>query len=224
MTALVLEKSTDQASIAVFAGGECLALVEVAGEQARQRPDGSWVTGVRQALRQAGMAAAAIETVAIGLGPGSFTGIRSALAFAQGFCLPDQLPLLGVNSVAAMADNRRSELKAEILAVVGDARRGHLWLELFRAGQKLAHDASDLVVCRPEDLPAAIAEADCLITPDWQRIGATLAQLAPGKHLVNGPSLPTAMDIGNWLARHPGEAKANPLPIYPFPAVADQNK
>ena len=45
----------------------------------------------------------AIEAIAVGLGPGSYTGIRAAIALAQGWQLAREVKTLGVSSVAAMA-------------------------------------------------------------------------------------------------------------------------
>ena len=58
-----------------------------------------------------------VDRIVVGTGPGSFAGIRSALAFAQGYALGRRCEVLGLPSACALAGDG-------LLAVVGDARRG----------------------------------------------------------------------------------------------------
>ena len=65
-----------------------------------------------------------VGRIVVGTGPGSFAGIRSALAFAQGYALGTKCEVLGLPSACALAGEGR-------LAVVGDARQGKIWIALF---------------------------------------------------------------------------------------------
>ena len=66
-----------------------------------------------------------VDRIVVGTGPGSFAGVRAALAFAQGYALGrPQCEVFGLPSACALAGEGR-------LAVVGDARRGQFWVALF---------------------------------------------------------------------------------------------
>ena len=67
-----------------------------------------------------------VGRIVVGTGPGSFAGIRSAIAFAQGFALGRKCEVLGLPSPCAVAAQVYAGAKGGDfpLAVVGDARRG----------------------------------------------------------------------------------------------------
>jgi tRNA threonylcarbamoyladenosine biosynthesis protein TsaB len=90
----------------------------------------------------------AVERIAVGVGPGSFTGLRLGIATARGLAQARDLPLVGVSSLAALA------VGAD-LAVI-DARRG----EVFAA----APDVFGPTALKPEELAARIE-------PGWQTVG-----------------------------------------------------
>jgi tRNA threonylcarbamoyladenosine biosynthesis protein TsaB len=70
-----------------------------------------------------------IEAVAVGLGPGSFTGLRVGLAAAKALSYARKLPVAGASSLQALAFGQAGLVCAAI-----DARRGELFTQLFRDG------------------------------------------------------------------------------------------
>jgi tRNA threonylcarbamoyladenosine biosynthesis protein TsaB len=88
----------------------------------------------------------AIERIAVGVGPGGFTGLRIGIATARALAQARDLPLVGVSSLAALAAGAQHE--GAVVAVV-DARRG----EVFAA----APAAFEPVALPPADLAARIA-------------------------------------------------------------------
>jgi tRNA threonylcarbamoyladenosine biosynthesis protein TsaB len=104
---------------------------------------------VQAVLREAGVAATDLDAVAAVVGPGGFTGIRAALALAQGLALAAGLPALGVTTgealVAGLAVRRGA-----VWSVV-DTRRGRVVLERFAAGAATADGAPE--ACDIEALP-----------------------------------------------------------------------
>lgn len=94
---LAVERSSSVASAAVFDGdGRRLASVS----SATPGQGDAWPL-VRDTLAQAGVSAERLDAFAVGVGPGSFSGIRAALALAQGLAAPRGLPVRGVSSAAA---------------------------------------------------------------------------------------------------------------------------
>lgn len=90
--------------------------------------------GVDQILRGAGLHPQDIQGVAVGLGPGSFTGIRIALSTAKGLALALSIPLVGVPTLEAMAHN--VPFWPQDICPMVDARRGHVYGAVFQAAYR----------------------------------------------------------------------------------------
>ena len=172
--------------------------------------DGKWV----EALDLEG-----IERIVVGTGPGSFAGIRSALAFAQGFALGQKCEVLGLPSACACAAqvfNSSSPIphpSSRHLAVVGDARQGKMWIALFD-GYSLEKDVFQV---NQSDLMGTVP-VDCAVTtPDAKRIDGLLRETFGDRYL--GGQTPTSEGL-KWFAEAcPSILKPEPLPIYLNPAV-----
>ena len=177
-----------------------------------------------------------VQRIVVGTGPGSFAGIRSALAFAQGYALGAKCEVLGLPSPCAIAadyfasteqsnnrtieqsNNRtieQSNTSSVPLAVVGDARRGKFWIALFD-GFKLICDVfqveQDLLNLR---VPLGVQ----VVSPDDKRIGPLLKETFGERYL--GERLPTAEGLQRFAEANPAILKTEPLPIYLNPAVRD---
>ena len=189
-----------------------------------------------------------VERIVVGTGPGSFAGIRAALAFAQGFALGRPCEVLGLPSPCAVAAQLLGSVpngevekwkggkveKLGKIAVVGDARRGKLWIALFD-GYSLVRDVfqvnSDEILgsvptVEVEKLKGGKVEKgesipdDCLIvTVDEARIGEKL-KAAFGERYLGGQT-PTAEGLRAFAEANPGALVREPLPIYLNPAVRD---
>jgi len=87
---------------------------------------------VAEVLAQAKLTAKDIDKIAVCTGPGSFTGLRVALAFAKGFALPRKLPVVGLSSLAIWAAQADPEGKKKVVSIA-DVRRGELcWSAVFK--------------------------------------------------------------------------------------------
>ena len=118
---LVIDRSTDTQSVALVKDGQIVPRV-FAGEDARS---GDWPLKVRNFLASRGVAPGGLDQIVVGQGPGSFAGIRAALAFAQGLALGSRAEVFGLPSTLALTrDNAK-------VAVVGDARRDRYWVTLY---------------------------------------------------------------------------------------------
>ena len=84
-------------------------------------------------LAKAEKSFADITHVAAGCGPGSFTGIRVALAAAKGVCLAQDVPGLGISGLQALAHDVRAKAAGRMILAVADTRRGNLYAQIFTA-------------------------------------------------------------------------------------------
>ena len=147
------------------------------------------------------------STFIVGTGPGSFAGIRSALAFAQGFAVGSGCEVFGVTSAAAFAR------QDEPVAVVGDARRGLFWVALFD-GFKLV---SDIFQVERDELAKRVPRSVPVVSPDWKRISATLTEIFAD---AASPAPPIdAAALWRASSANPALLVREPLPIYLNPAV-----
>jgi tRNA threonylcarbamoyladenosine biosynthesis protein TsaB len=95
-----LETSADWCSVAISIDGEIAALEERAGQRQAELA----LPMLGQLLAQAGIAAGRLDAVAFGAGPGSFTGLRIACGLAQGIAFALELPVIGVSTLEALAE------------------------------------------------------------------------------------------------------------------------
>lgn len=190
---LVLDRSTSSQTAALYDGEALVAEVALSS---------TWCIDVINLL-----GGGVPERIVVGIGPGSFAGIRSTLAFAQGCTLGAKVELRGIVSPAAFAR------EGEKMAVVGDARRGKFWVALFDAFKP----TREIFQVLEPDLPAAIPAEASVVSPDASRIGATLASLFPSRY-APAPEL-KASDLHRAFTANPGLLVPEPLPVYLNPAV-----
>ena len=160
-----------------------------------------------------GLDLAGVERIVVGTGPGSFAGIRSALAFAQGYALGSKCEVLGLPSPCAVAAQVYAGGTGFPLAVVGDARRGKFWIALFE-GLKLVCPVFQV---EKEALSLRIPLAAKVVTTDPERIGDVLSETFEERYI--GGVKPTSDGLKAFAEATPSALVAEPLPIYLNPAV-----
>lgn len=149
-----------------------------------------------------------VERIVVGTGPGSFAGIRSALAFAQGYAIGSGCEVLGLSSACALVEEGDGRL-----AVVGDSRRGMHWVALFNGFES----EGDVFQVAREELEGAVPKDYRVVTPDAARIDDVLKNVFGDRYL--GGRAPTAEGLRRFAEKNPGILKTEPLPIYLNPAV-----
>jgi tRNA threonylcarbamoyladenosine biosynthesis protein TsaB len=123
---LALDTSTLHAALALSrADGPPL----VAPPDPATRHGRGLVPAIRDLLRQAGVALADLDGLAVGLGPGSYTGLRVGLMAAKALAYAARKPLVGLDSLEVVARNAPAD--APRVAVVADAQRGDLAVAEF---------------------------------------------------------------------------------------------
>ncbi|MGZ9113419.1 MAG: tRNA (adenosine(37)-N6)-threonylcarbamoyltransferase complex dimerization subunit type 1 TsaB [Brevundimonas sp.] len=84
----------------------------------------------RDAMAEAGTGFGVIDRIGVTVGPGSFTGLRVGLAFAQGLGAALDRPVVGVSSLAALAASAGTGSVAALI----DARRGQVYAQFWNSG------------------------------------------------------------------------------------------
>ena len=143
---------------------------------------------IEEALRDAKLEREQIDCLALGLGPGSYTGIRSAISIAQGWQLARPIKLLGVSSAEAIATQAQAEGATGRVHVIVDAQRGEFYLASYDLAPSGQRETEPLQIVSATEVSQRADGGGTLIGPEvtrWFPAGktvfpraATLGQLA----------------------------------------------
>jgi tRNA threonylcarbamoyl adenosine modification protein YeaZ len=172
MTILALEFSSAQRSVAVVRGraGETASVVS---EVVETGAGGTRAFGmIHSALHQAQLEREQIEVLAIGLGPGSYTGIRVALAIAQGWQVASNgggMKLLGISSAECLVAQAQAEKIRGRVNVVIDAQRNEFYLATYEVSADGWREIEPLRILTEADAPARAGTKASPIGPEVAR-------------------------------------------------------
>ena len=150
---LCIETGPDIGSVGLSRDGELISLRESDEGRDHAKRVGVFVD---ELLRENGVAPDELDAIAVGMGPGSYTGLRIGVSFAKGMCYGLQIPLVAVGSLDALAavaieDNEAGILDVEnwddaILCPMVDARRMEVYTRLFNAqGEPVSEVSAEIV-------------------------------------------------------------------------------
>ncbi len=218
MLILALDQSTARGSLALLRNE---AILDELSWSDKHNPSPKLFEQLTDLLKRTAVELSQIDCFALGLGPGSYSGLRTALAAVIGLALPDRRRVYGISSAEALARGLLLKRSTASLMVLGDARRNQFWARKFILQNGICL-ASTPWLLRP---PQALAElaADIWVTSDWERIGTTLQEQIPASScLITGQQWPAAGILGQaayarMQALMPSEALR---PIYLHSAVA----
>jgi tRNA threonylcarbamoyladenosine biosynthesis protein TsaB len=182
MITLALDTSTPVGSVALLDGDRLI------GEEQFGRD------GLFPALEK--LNPGSFDLIAVGIGPGSFTGIRAGIAAAKGLALPRAALLRAVNSFDAIALGASGKMPADCaqMCVLCDGRRGEVYSGLYdRAGGPLG-------ACRLATLEALAGEVHApvwFVGPEMERYRVAIRELFGGFATVcESPVYPSAVAVG----------------------------
>lgn len=199
---LALDAATETVHLALVIGAQVHTLALSGGAQA----SATLLPAIQRLLAGQGLALDQLDAIGFGRGPGAFTGLRSACAVAQGLALGLARPLLGLDTLAAVAESAWQRGGAEHVWALLDARMGEVyaarwrrvgsgeWLPERRAALFSPGSLAEAVAAEPAPLagnalalPALQAALDAALAgpaaplqrlPDAAPDGAALAALA----------------------------------------------
>lgn len=187
MIVLGLDTATPDTAVALLlADGTCRTRHHVPAAGERPGHVSQALPLAQALLDEAGLPWTAVDRIAAGTGPGTFTGLRIGLATARGLAAAAGVPLVGVATPAVLAAATGHD--GPVLAVL-DARRGEVFASGWSSGARAAAGAD------PDVGPVAVAPGDLA--------GLVTAIAGPGR----------AQAVGDGAVRHRGDLEAAGLDV-----------
>jgi tRNA threonylcarbamoyladenosine biosynthesis protein TsaB len=143
---LAFDTATENCSVALLVGDKVISRSEVAPRDHTKKV----LPMVDELLKEAGLTLQELDALAFGRGPGSFTGVRIGIGIAQGLAFGADLPMIGVSTLAAMAQGSYRRHGATDVAVAIDARMSEVYWARYT---------------RQENGEWAGVDAECVIPP-----------------------------------------------------------
>lgn len=209
MKLLAFDTSTETLSIAVCAGAGA-PVFEHAGAGGAQA-SAALIPAIEALLAQAGLTLHELDAIAFGRGPGSFTGLRTAAAVAQGLGFGAGVPVLAIDTLLAVAEEAHALVGAHCVLAMLDARMGEVYYASYErdGGRWTTRDAP------------ALGQPDEPLVPDGWTIAGNVLDLygprlpAAAQHVH---ALPTARALLRlapaFLTQGEEHAPADALPLY----------
>ena len=170
MKILGVDTSTPIGSVGLINGERFIAehtLSIVKAHSSRLMP------AIDQILKWADLTVNDLDACAIGIGPGSFTGIRIGVGTIKSLCYALKKPIIGVSTLEAIAYNLR--YTDRLICPILDARKDEVYGAVFRGGQNLLRKSDDL--CAPiESLLNQINDAAIFVGDGLQRYASVVLE------------------------------------------------
>lgn len=187
MKLLAIDSATDACSAALFLDGHIVSRVVVAArDHARLL-----LPMVDEVLAESGVSVTALDALAFGCGPGSFTGVRMATGVAQGIGCAHNLPLVAISDLAALAQQASRRYRAQRVLACLDARMGEVYWGLY---EQRADAVMALAGAERLSSPLAVEGHGAFgAGPGWCAYPDLATRLSPSA--VDSQLLPDARDI-----------------------------
>ncbi|WP_117233366.1 tRNA (adenosine(37)-N6)-threonylcarbamoyltransferase complex dimerization subunit type 1 TsaB [Vibrio maerlii] len=209
---LALDTSTENCSVALLVGDQCIARSEVAPRDHTKKI----LPMVDEVLKEAGLTLQDLDALAYGRGPGSFTGVRIGIGIAQGLAFGADLPMIGVSTLKAMAQGSFRQHGATTVASAIDARMSEVyWGRFERLENGDWTEVDEECVIPPAELVEQLK--DNASEAKWRQAGTGWSAYETELEMLNLDSeagevlYPEAQDIVH-LARYEFE-KGNTVPV-----------
>lgn len=176
MTILALEFSSPQRSVAIIRRDE-LHESTISVNEVIETGANSPFPMIEAALRDAKVEREQIQCIAIGVGPGSYTGIRAAISIAQGWQLARGIKSVGVSSAECLAAQAQSDGVTGQVSVIVDAQREEFYLATYEIAVDGYREIAPLKIVSKEAVQQRANNGETLIGPEvarWFSTGKTV--------------------------------------------------
>ncbi|HCH55171.1 MAG TPA: tRNA (adenosine(37)-N6)-threonylcarbamoyltransferase complex dimerization subunit type 1 TsaB [Aeromonas sp.] len=207
MKILAVDTATEACSAALLVGDKLFSRWEEAPRDHTQKI----LPMVQAVLDEAGLSLAELDTIAFGRGPGSFTGVRIGISVAQGLAFGAGVPLIGISTLAAMAQGAHRLDGAERVLTAIDARMNEVYFGHYElldgrmqlVGEEVVSDPAALIEARGK-----LAGSLSCVGTGFETYGEQLNGLTEELVISQQVRFPAALDMlplarAAWLA---GEA------------------
>ena len=151
-------------------------------------------------LAEAGLGYRQLDGLAYGMGPGSFTGLRIACGVAQGLALGADLPVLGISTLEALADDAADGTGAEQVLACLDARMHEVYAGLYQRDGQAWRALAGPLVCPPALAPLPQAAGCIGAGPGFAAYPALVERMAGKLARVDAAAIPHARAIARLAA------------------------
>jgi tRNA threonylcarbamoyladenosine biosynthesis protein TsaB len=213
---LAVDTATEACSAALLVGEQVFSRWEEAPRDHTRKI----LPMVQAVLDDAGITLDELDAIAFGRGPGSFTGVRIGIGVAQGLAFGAGVPLIGISTLAAMAQGVHRLDGAEQVLTAIDARMNEVYFGRYELIDGRMQLVGDEVVSDPEalvDVRGKLAGRVTCVGTGFETYGEILSGLAD-ELVASQVRFPAALDMlplarSAWLA---GEAVAveQATPVY----------
>jgi tRNA threonylcarbamoyladenosine biosynthesis protein TsaB len=159
---LGLDTASATASLAIVSHGKVLAqMTRSAAAHGAELP-----AATAEVLAQAGIQLKNLAGIAVGIGPGSFTGLRVGIAYAKGLILALGCALIGIptfDCLALAAFEEASEAEGRLICPIVDARKGEVYANLYRAQADRLDNISHPLVIKLQNLFPELSDGVILV-------------------------------------------------------------
>jgi len=159
MKILALEFSSAQRSVALVTDGQVRARAQ---ETQENRP----LALIEAVLGGGAIEREDIDCLAVGLGPGSYTSIRTAIALAQGWQLARETKILGISSAESLAAQARAEKIRGQINVLIDAQRKEFYRAYYEVSASGYREVAPLRLAGREEVLALARAGEILLGPE----------------------------------------------------------
>lgn len=197
---LAIETATPVGSVALYEGSNLIAYAENRQDRAHAR---LLLPMIDSLLTQTGIAKSALSAVAVGKGPGSYTGLRIGVSTAKGLCMALDIPLLAVGTLDAIATQAKSWAQAQNawICPMLDARRMEVYAQFFDS-ELMPQSTIEAVVVTETAFDAQLAQQRIIFLGDGAaKCKATLTAHSPNAIVIEGYT-PSAAAVGQLAATY----------------------
>ena len=146
MNILIIDTATEACSVALEIKGKTFSRFEICPQQHSQRI----LPMIDEILKEAKVTLQDLDYLAFGRGPGSFTGVRIATGVLQGLALGTGHKVVGISTLAAMAQQAYEQNQCEKITAAIDARMSEVYFGQYQLQQNIMTLMGEEQVLPPE--------------------------------------------------------------------------
>lgn len=225
MKLLAIETATECCSTALLVDDEIFAVSEVAP----RRHNEIILSMCEQVLAQGEVSLAQLDTIAFGRGPGAFTGVRLAASVTQGIALAQDLTVVPVSSLAALAQAAYKKQQASQVLSCIDARMQEVYYALFQINEfGVMQVVSEEQVIKPSLIEIDISYSCIGVGTGWRSYAGVLFERCGKQITYDADALPQAEFVARlgkfYFEQGHSVSAVQALPVYLRDNVAEKPK